>query len=710
MRRDAISPALGFRAVQGSSRRAARQSVRMLGLTLGLALLAAPLPAEIQFQEVTTAAGISYIGPSWGAFWGDLNGDGWPDLFVGNHYAEIPSLYLNQGDGTFADVVGSVSPDLMEGADRHNAVWVDFDGDGDQDLHIMTGAERGVGSEPDYLLVNHLGFLDDAGFAWGLENEAGRGRAPLWFDADGDSRLDVLACCAVREDGLAPTTLYLRSGDAFSDGSSMAGIQFDEDVLGYIYSSITGDPRPEIILLDEHFPRYVFDPSTLPFQDLAAWLPVPSLIRVSDAISADFDGDLRPDLVLSTYTYKSETAVLGSLLLDVSLNLSNPGEAGVDFKTSGPIQVNIWNRLPVDSIFIGAGAVQPPDQIFDLDGADSAAWGMPAHQPGIDSGMFLGFDPAGGVWEFRFSCPEADGIKFRICAQEQISELVEIGFAPFQSGDSLHLLQQQEIGFSDRSLEAGLALPLSARGLAAGDFDNDMDLDLYIVSASPARNRPNLLYENDGLGCFSPVTSAGQAEGTSIGRGNSAVVADFDRDGFLDLFVTNGYGHEPFHDGPDQLFRNLGNGNHWLESELEGVVSNRDGIGAWALWTSGGKTQLRESSGGMHGRSQDFKRLHFGLGANGQAELIEVHWPSGVVQKLWNVPAGQILRIVEALSPGDLNGDFAIDVQDALILADYLAGNLDPGTGGFTAPVSAADMDGNSTVNALDLLHLMLAR
>ena len=66
----------------------------------------------------------------------------------------------------------------------------------------------------------------------------------------------------------------------------------------------------------------------------------------------------------------------------------------------------------------------------------------------------------------------------------------------------------------------------------------------------------------------------------ALGRGDAASVADYDGDGFLDLLVTNGTSKSPFElDGPTFLFRNLGNANHWIEIDLEGGISNRDGVG-----------------------------------------------------------------------------------------------------------------------------------
>jgi hypothetical protein len=77
-------------------------------------------------------------------------------------------------------------------------------------------------------------------------------------------------------------------------------------------------------------------------------------------------------------------------------------------------------------------------------------------------------------------------------------------------------------------------------------------------------------------------------------------MADYDLNGFLDLFVTNGLHQLPIHvGGPSQLFRNLGNGNHLIELTLVGRVSNRDGVGARVIAiTPDGKRQLREQNGG----------------------------------------------------------------------------------------------------------------
>ena len=187
----------------------------------------------------------------------------------------------------------------------------------------------------------------------------------------------------------------------------------------------------------------------------------------------------------------------------------------------------------------------------------------------------------------------------------------------------------------------------SCSSAAAADFDNDMDVDLYLVCTETVANQPNILLENKGNGTFRKLNHHG-AEGSKIGIGNKAMIADYNNDGFLDIFVTNGLGIvSPINQGPYQLFQNSGNENHWLKIKLEGVQSNRDAIGAEVLLKSGGKTQLREQNGKSHYGAQDDIVLHFGLGSNTRVDDITVRWPSGIVQHLYNISADQTLHLTE---------------------------------------------------------------
>ena len=188
--------------------------------------------------------------------------------------------------------------------------------------------------------------------------------------------------------------------------------------------------------------------------------------------------------------------------------------------------------------------------------------------------------------------------------------------------------------------------------VVSGDFDNDMDLDLFVLASGLVGKQKNLLLLNRGDGHFEADRSAGGAAGQLSGVGDSVTTVDFDGDGFLDLFIATGgsMGRSlglPSDDGGYSLYHNVGNGNHWLEVDLEGTSSNRDGIGARVDVTAGGITQVRIQDGGIHHRGQNHSRLHFGLGKNERVEKIRVQWPSGTVQELSGVEANQPLHIKE---------------------------------------------------------------
>ena len=123
-----------------------------------------------------------------------------------------------------------------------------------------------------------------------------------------------------------------------------------------------------------------------------------------------------------------------------------------------------------------------------------------------------------------------------------------------------------------------------------------------------------------------------------VARG--AAYADIDNDGFLDVLVTT-------NSGPAYLFHNEGGSNHSLRLKLVGTKSNRDGIGAVVHVTSGSDKQWKMLRSGSSYLSQSELVLTFGLGTQTKADTVEIQWPSGRVDKLSNLNAGQTLTIEE---------------------------------------------------------------
>jgi hypothetical protein len=181
------------------------------------------------------------------------------------------------------------------------------------------------------------------------------------------------------------------------------------------------------------------------------------------------------------------------------------------------------------------------------------------------------------------------------------------------------------------------------RGVAWGDYDNDGDLDLYLANARSA----NKLFDNDGAGGFTDATTAVLGDGNS---GQAVASADFDDDGDLDIYLVNAYNF-------DRLFRNdLPADNHWLHVDVEGLLSNRTGIGARVRVVTGDVSQIREVTGGSGYLSQSSLTAEFGLGSATLADTVEVVWPSGLTQVRVAVAADQRILMNEH--------DAAVDVED----------------------------------------------
>ena len=183
------------------------------------------------------------------------------------------------------------------------------------------------------------------------------------------------------------------------------------------------------------------------------------------------------------------------------------------------------------------------------------------------------------------------------------------------------------------------------------DYDNDGWDDIFVsdghiedqiekVQKRVSYAEPPHLFRNLGAGKFQEVTAS---MGTSfaapkVGRG--AAYADINNDGFPDLLLTtNG--------GKAFLFESEGGKNHSLRVRLVGTKSNRDGIGASVKVTSGKESQTKLVHSGSSYLSQSELTLTFGLGSWTRSDSIEVDWPSGQVDKLSNIGAGQTITVQE---------------------------------------------------------------
>jgi enediyne biosynthesis protein E4 len=260
------------------------------------------------------------------------------------------------------------------------------------------------------------------------------------------------------------------------------------------------------------------------------------------------------------------------------------------------------------------------------------------------------------------------------------------------SGTSLNLFGQAQAGM----------------GVAVGDYDGNGYFDIYLTTFS---EDTNTLFRNLGGMSFLDVTAAsGAARASRANLGWGAGFADFDNDGWPDLFVANGHVYPDVdqlnetsrYRQPKELYRNLGNGrfaevsqtrtgdlatpqpargaafgdydndgdidvlvinvnsrpnlyrneggnrNSWIGFRLVGVSSNRDAIGARVEIEAGGRSQVGEVRSGSSYLSHNDMRVHFGLGRATKVDRILVRWPSGKTQTLTAVDAGRYMTIRES--------------------------------------------------------------
>ena len=200
--------------------------------------------------------------------------------------------------------------------------------------------------------------------------------------------------------------------------------------------------------------------------------------------------------------------------------------------------------------------------------------------------------------------------------------------------------------FADISYPSGVAMPAGQFvGWAASfiDYDNDGDVDIFKVNGAFKHlyGHEDQLFENIGNSKFKDVSveSGSYFQKELVGRG--ACFGDYDNDGDMDAFIMNLNDHSVL------LRNNKGNQNNWLILRLVGSSLNKDAIGAKVKVTAGDKTQIayKRCAGGY--LSQNDHRLHFGLAKNELAEKIEIKWPSGKIQVMENVKVNQIITIKE---------------------------------------------------------------
>lgn len=223
--------------------------------------------------------------------------------------------------------------------------------------------------------------------------------------------------------------------------------------------------------------------------------------------------------------------------------------------------------------------------------------------------------------------------------------------------------------FINKATELGMGIFAISWGANFADFDLDGDVDLFVSNGDLNPNcvpMADFYFENLGNKFQDKALAYGLAD-YGIGRGS--VTFDYDNDGDLDLLVVN---QEPVLDYPvpsfTRLYRNDSARGNWIKIALKGVQAEIHGTGSKIEVEAGGKKMIREIDGGGSSHiSQNSVIAHFGLGSAAKIDKITVYWTGGNTQTIENVPVNQLLTITEI--PVKKTNDFLIYLLGSLCLA-----------------------------------------
>ena len=557
--------------------------------------------------------------------WGQAN----PSPRTVDHSAHVPIFtdITRQAGLAHKIVNGDKQSEYLIDINGQGACFLDYDNDGFQDILLVNGSSRkseAAGQHPhDYLLRNNgNGTFTDVTREAHL-GDSGWHSGCAVGDYNNDGFLDIYVT------SFGPNKLYRNNGDGtFTEAAAAAGVSdphwpFPKWSMGAAFGDYDGDGY-----LDLYVTNFVkVDPQQLP--------PRPGEPRGCMLKNAAIA--CPPD------NYEGEQAILyhnnrDGTFTDVSqaagIVRKDPGRGfGVvfgDFNNEGRQDIYQVNDSGPNFYYINNGNGTFKDASWSSGLAVDGA-GNPQGSMGVAVGDY-----------------NSDGLLDIFVTNwiEQNSTLYE--------NQGLHQ-------FMDRTSVLGLS-PLGfdycGWGTSFFDFDNDGWLDLWIsyghtneqvekLNPPISFAEPNFLLRNLGGHKFVDVSEVAGLRKLPAHSGRGAAFADIDNDGDIDALLVNK------NDIPTLLRNDGGNASNWLVIRTEGVRSNRAGIGARIAITTAGKRRIIDVRGSESYLSGNDLRVHFGMGDFLHADVLEIRWPSGQVDRYADVAVNTfyLAREADGLKP-----------------------------------------------------------
>ena len=536
---------------------------------------------------------MSQLGP--GLAWGDADGDGDDDLFIGGAKRQMGQLYLNHGGGRFQ--TKGFAPWLN---DLHYedmaAVWLDADLDGDLDLYVVSG---GAESEPGGALLEDRLYLNDgkANFTKAPEDmlpgtaDSGSVAAACDFDLDGDLDLFVGGRFIPGNYPLTPNSRLLRNnGSRFEDVTEELApqLRLTGMVSSATWSDADGDHWPDLLVTHEWGPVKLYHNDEGRLVDQTEKAGLAELSGWWNGIAArDLDGDRDIDYVVMNFglNTKYHASPEKPTLLYYG-----------DFDQTGNMRL--------------IEAEYENDTLFPVRGKSCSSRAMPFLTDKFQTFESFGLADLQAIYTPK--CLD-DAHKF-VATTLESGVLINDGSGQF-TFRALPRLAQASPGF----------------GVVLTEVDGDGKADLYMVQnffgPQPETGRMDsgvsLLMKGNGDGSFTPVWP--DRSGLVVpGDAKSLTATDLNDDGWPDFVVGV---------NDDRLVafqrRPLGAAD-MMTVRLEGRTGNPTAVGACVtVHLTDGSTQTAEVQAGGGYLSQSSAILFFGLGSAGQVEQIEVVWPDG---------------------------------------------------------------------------------